>query len=213
MTNRRVDLRLYLIADLALLEPRSVESVVMPAVRGGVTLVQLRGKKASGRDLLMAAQTLMVALAGSRVALIINDDIAVAQAVGAAGVHLGQDDLPLSSARRLLGPEAIIGASAGTPAEAALLDPTLIDYVGIGPVYGSTTKDDAGPPIGLAGFAAVRSLVPLPAVGIGNIRVDNAAAILRRGADGLAVASALCCASDPERSARNLRAIIAEAAI
>lgn len=212
MTVKLLDLRLYLIADLALLGTRSAESVIMPAVRGGVTLVQLRGKQASGRALHMAAQTLMSALAGSGVKLIINDNIAVAQAVGAAGVHLGQDDLPFGAARHLLGPDAIIGASAGTAGEAELIDPTLVDYVGIGPVYGSTTKGDAGPAIGPAGFSAVRRLLPLPAVAIGNIRPGNAAAVLRQGANGVAVASALCCVSDPEQSAQDLRAIIAEAA-
>jgi thiamine-phosphate pyrophosphorylase len=209
---RPFDPGLYLILDLALIEPDAIDRVAASAAGGGVTLVQLRGKGQSARVLCTLGARLKAVLAPKGIPLILNDDVAVAAAIGAEGVHLGQDDLPVAVARRLLGDDALIGLSVGTPTEAIGVDAALIDYVSIGPLYTTATKGDAGPAIGTAGFKLVRRLFPdLPAVAIGGITSENAPDVIRAGAAGLAVASALCCADDPAAMARRLRDRIATA--
>ncbi len=145
------------------------------------------------------------------VPLIVNDRVEVARAAGADGVHLGQDDLDTARARAVLGPDKLIGVSAGTAAEAARVDKALSDYVGIGSLYATPTKADAGAPIGVAGLSALAAaLAPLPAVAIGGIGAGNAAEVMASGAaDGIAVVSAICGAEDPEAAARALRREIA----
>jgi thiamine-phosphate pyrophosphorylase len=210
---RAFDPRLYLILDLALIGPEAASLVAASAAAGGVTLVQLRGKGQPTRALCAVGERLKAALAPHRIPLIVNDDVAVAAAIGADGVHLGQDDLPVASARRLLGEDALIGLSVGTPAEAVGVDAALLDYVSIGPFSATATKNDAGPAIGTGGFQLVRALFPdLPAVAIGGITPENAADVIRAGAAGIAVASALCRAADPAAMARRLRDRLASAA-
>ena len=210
---KQFDPTLYLILDLALLAPVPVHRLVAALVAGGVTLVQLRGKGVCTRELYVLGRALKAQLEPFGVPLIANDDVALAAAIDADGVHLGQDDLPPEVARRILGADAMIGLSVGTPEEATGVDASLIDYVSIGPVYNTWTKRDAGPAIGIAGFQAVRRLFPaLPAVAIGGIMQVNAADIVRAGAAGVAVASTLCCATEPTMAARELRGTI-EAAI
>ena len=209
---RSFDPTLYLILDLALIGQQKPDRLVASAIAGGVTLVQLRGKDVSARALCALGADIKAMLAPHKVPLIINDDVAVAAAIGAGGVHLGQDDLPVTDARRILGAEAIIGISVGTPDEAVGVEASQLDYVSIGPIAGTRTKGDAGPAIGTAGFQAVRQLFPtLPAVAIGGVTEANAADIVRADAAGLAVASNLCCADDPAAAARRLRALIAGA--
>lgn len=209
---RRFDPTLYLILDLALPRSQPLDRLVASAVAGGVTLVQLRGKGVSARELCALGEEIKSELVPRGVPLIINDDVAVAAAIGADGVHLGQDDLPVAHARRILGEDALIGLSVGTPDEAVGVDAPRLDYLSIGPIANTRTKGDAGPAIGTAGFQAVRRLFPiLPAVAIGGITADNAAAIMHAGAAGLAVASILCCAAEPAAAARALRAAIATA--
>jgi thiamine-phosphate pyrophosphorylase len=209
---RSFDPTLYLILDLALIGPQSPHRLLASAIAGGVSLVQLRGKEVSARELCTLGAEIKAMLAPHNVPLIINDDVAVAAAIGADGVHLGQDDLPAAHARRLLGADAVIGLSVGTPDEAVGVETGLLDYVSIGPIAGTRTKGDAGPAIGTAGFQAVRQLFPtLPGVAIGGITEANAADILCAGAAGLAVASNLCCAVDPAAAARRLRTMIANA--
>lgn len=209
---RPFDPSLYLILDLSLMQPEAADRVAASAVAGGVTLVQLRAKGQSTRALCTIGKRLKLVLAPRGIPLIVNDDVAVAAAVAADGVHLGQDDLPVAAARRLLGEDALIGLSVGTPAEAIGVDAALIDYVSIGPVYATATKGDAGPAIGTAGFQLVRRLFPdLPAVAIGGITPDNAPEVIRAGAGGLAIASALCGAAEPAAAARLLRDRIAMA--
>jgi len=143
------------------------------------------------------------------VPLIVNDRIAVAQAAGADGVHLGWDDEAAPAARARLGDAALVGLSAGTAEEAARVDCALADYVGIGSVYPTATKPDAGPAIGVAGLQAVHELLLLPAVAIGGIGLGNAAEVMAGSTiEGIAVVSAICGASDPEAAARGLRAEI-----
>ena len=204
------DPRLYLVIGSEAVDGRPVEAVAAAAVAGGVTLVQLREKSASDQVMADLARRLQAVLSRHGVPLIINDRIEVALAAGAAGVHLGMDDTSSSAAaRERLGPEAIIGVSAGTPEEAALVDPRLVDYVGSGSVYPTGTKLDAGAAIGLDGLTRLRALLPaLPMVAIGGIGQDTAEAVARVGVEGIAVASAICGAADPEAAAIGLRAAV-----
>lgn len=205
---RSFDPSLYLILDLALLQDAPLQGVLTEAIAGGVTLVQLRGKGLTPRALCEIGTAVKEILSPRRVPLIINDDVAVAAAIGAEGVHLGQDDLAASAARRILGENALIGLSVGTPVEAVGVDPGPLDYVSVGPIAATRTKNDAGPAVGTAGLQAVRKLFPgLPTVAIGGISEANAAAIVQAGASGLAVASAICRAAQPKEAAQRLRSI------
>jgi thiamine-phosphate pyrophosphorylase len=201
------DLTLYLVVGSDVTQGRPLDEVVAAAVRGGATLVQLREKAFGDAELVEAARALKGRLAPLGVPLILNDRVEAAKAAGADGVHLGQDDLDAARARRILGPDGLIGVSAGTAGEAARVDKGFADYVGIGAVYATATKPDAGPAIGIAGLAALAStLAPLPAVAIGGIGVREAAQVMAGGAvDGIAVVSAICGAQDPEAAARALR--------
>ncbi len=201
------DLTLYLVAGSGTLGGRPLEEVVAAAVRGGVTLVQLREKALADDRVVALARGLKGLLGPLGVPLIVNDRVEVAKAAGADGVHLGQDDLDAARARAILGPDKLIGVSAGTPEEAARVDRNLADYVGIGPVHATPTKPDAGAPIGVAGLTVLgAALAPLPVVAIGGIDAGNARAVMASGAaEGVAVVSAICGAEDPEAAARALR--------
>ena len=203
------DLTLYLVIGPDAVAGRTVEAVAAAAVAGGVTLVQLRDKTAPDAEVAALARRLQAVLAPRALPLIINDRIEVARAVGAAGVHLGADDRPAAEARAALGPEAIIGVSAGTFEEADLVDPAVVDYVGTGAVYATATKADAGAAIGLDGLAALRRRLALPMVAIGGIGLSTAATVAATGVEGIAVVSAVCAAADPESAARDLRAAVA----
>jgi len=203
------DPTLYLVVGSDAVGGRKVEDVVAAALRGGVTMVQLREKTMPDGDLMALARRLKTLMAPFGTPLVVNDRIAVACDAEADGVHLGWDDEVASSAQARLGDAALIGLSAGTAEEAARVDCRLADYVGIGSVYPTPTKPDAGPAIGIGGLQAVRELLPLPAVAIGGIGVATAAAVMAGSTvDGIAVVSAICGAPDPEVVARALRAEI-----
>ncbi|RMD62860.1 MAG: thiamine phosphate synthase [Alphaproteobacteria bacterium] len=208
--NRRrpFDPTLYLVVGSADTRGRPVEDVVRAAVAGGVTMVQLREKALPDAPMIDLARRLIPIVRSHAVAFIINDRIEVALAVDADGVHLGQDDRDPVAARAALGPDRIIGVSAGTPEEAARVDPAVADYAGVGSVFPTATKPDAGPAIGLDGLRALSRMIPLPVVAIGGINRTNAAHAIVNGADGVAVVSAICAAPDPCRAARALRAEI-----
>jgi thiamine-phosphate pyrophosphorylase len=187
---------------------RSTEDIVQRAlacVRGGATMVQLRLKDADARTQVEVARALVAALPAG-IPLIINDRADLAIASGAAGVHVGPEDLPVAAARRILGPDRIVGLSVGNDAEA--IDASGADYVGIGPVYATASKGDAGDAIGVRELERLAALCPRPAVGVGGIDVSNAAAVIAAGASGVAVIRALFSASDPEAAARSLRSAI-----
>ena len=171
------------------------------AVRGGATMVQLRLKSADARLLAEVTRRLVGRLA---VPVVVNDRADVAIAAGAAGVHVGADDLPVRAVRRIAPPGFIVGASLGADAEAA--NARGADYVGIGPVYATQTKSDAGVAIGPQGFARLRALSDVPSVGIGGITPDNAGAVIAAGAVGIAAVASVFGATDPEDAARALRA-------
>ena len=180
--------------------------IARQAIAGGATMLQLRDKRSSDRDVLATATAIADLCRTARVPFIVNDRVDIAWASGAAGVHLGHDDLPPAVARRLLGNNAVIGMSAGNPAELATALPAHPDYLGVGPMYATRTKSDAGAPVGPAMIRALREAAPAtPLVGIGGITAENAAAVLAAGADGIAVVSAVVAAQDVEAATRALR--------
>lgn len=198
-------LRLYLVTDTALAGGRSLTDIVLAAVAGGVTIVQLREKLATTRGFVEQARAVKSALRGSGIPLIINDRLDVALAVGADGVHLGDDDMPCDEARRLLGPAAIIGVSLAGPPKG---DIEGADYVAASPVFTTGTKPDAGPALGLTGVSALRQAVDYPLVAIGGIGEHNAPQIIKAGADGIAVVSAIMTAEDPTQAAARLKSVV-----
>ncbi len=198
----RLDLSLYLITDRALCTSPGLVETVTAAVRGGVTMVQLRDKHASDAELVDQARRLKAALYGSGVPLIINDRLEVAIAAGADGLHLGQDDGDVADARALLGPEAILGLSVQALEQMARLDVEHLDYLGLGPVFATPSKQDHAEPLGFAGLARLVAASPLPSVAIGGLKAEHVAATHEAGAEGLAVVSAICGTPDPEAAAR-----------
>jgi thiamine-phosphate pyrophosphorylase len=203
-----LDLSLYLVAGTDDLGGRDLLDVVATAVAGGVTCVQLREKSLAEAPFVRLARALKARLAPLEVPLVINDSLAVALAAEADGLHLGQDDIPAGEARAALGPERILGLSAGDLDEARRVDTALVDYVGVGPVFPTGTKADAGAAIGLGGVADLRAHFTLPLVAIGGIQETKAAEVARCGVEGLAVVSAICGAQDPQAAARGLRRAI-----
>lgn len=202
------DLSLYLVTDRRLTAGRGLLETVEEAVAGGVTIVQLRDPEAKGRALAEEARVLIGLLRPKGIPLIVNDRVDVAAAVGAEGVHLGQDDLDPAAARAILGPDAIIGLSVGSLEELSASDLGPVDYVGCGPINATGTKGDAGGAIGIGGFAFLRSHIALPMVGIGGLKTEDAEAVMQAGADGIAVVSALCAAPDVTEAARTLKSIV-----
>jgi thiamine-phosphate pyrophosphorylase len=198
------DYSLYLVTDRGLGRGRPTLEIVKAAVAGGVTCVQLREKTGSTREFLAEALILKAFLGPRGIPLIVNDRLDVALAADADGVHLGQSDMPLDFARRIAGGSLIIGVSAESPAEAEEAARGGADYIGVSPVFATPTKTDTKAPFGLEGLAATRRRVRIPLVGIGGLNAANAAEVIRCGADGVAVVSAIVAAEDPERAAREL---------
>ena len=200
-------LRLYLCTDRALVKGRPLLEAVEAAISGGVSLVQLREKDLCGRDFYLFAREMLTLTNRYNVPLIINDRLDIALAVGAAGVHLGQDDIPLAAARSLAGKDFIIGVSARNPKDALMAEQDGADYLGTGAVFPTGTKAGAGV-IGPQGLAAVLSAVKIPVVGIGGISSANAAEVMAAGANGIAVISAILSQDDIHSAAAELRAIV-----
>lgn len=195
------DLSLYLVTDATLCQHYGLERTVGEAVRGGVTMVQLRDKQASDAQMIDQARRLKTLLAGSGVALIINDRLEVALASQADGLHVGQSDTTIRQARAAMGPQAILGLSVNTMEQLhAPID--QLDYVGIGPIFATPSKQDHAQPIGFGGLASLVKNCPLPSVAIGGLNASHVNAVRRAGADGLAVISAICGKPDPEAAAR-----------
>lgn len=190
-----IDYSIYLVTDEACLHGRPLLKCVEEALAAGVTLVQYRAKAADGGVLYAEACKLKQLCDKYGVPLIINDRLDIALAVGAAGVHLGQDDLPCAVARRLLGENFIIGVSAHNPAEAVQAVSEGADYLGCGAVFGTATKHDVAK-LGLENLRAIRKAVAVPMVGIGGITADNYAEVLATGADGAAIVSGILAQDD-----------------
>jgi thiamine-phosphate pyrophosphorylase len=210
MTRRVLDLSVYLVTDRPLARGRDLVDVVLAAVRGGATVVQLREKEASAREMVELGRALLGRLRPLGVPLIVNDRVDVALALGADGVHVGQSDLPPEVARRLLGPDALVGLSITGPEDLPTLDPSVVDYAGVGPLFPTASKADASPALGLEGFARLRRQLPVPVVAIGGITPANASAVIAAGADGVSVVSAICSADDCEGAASLLARAVRE---
>jgi thiamine-phosphate pyrophosphorylase len=201
-------LAVYLVADPEQARPGALPGIVAAAVANGVTMVQLRAKTLSNAAFRAEALDLMPILAAANVPFIVNDRFRIAVELGAAGVHLGEHDLPVAEARKLAPAGFIIGASPKDIAQAAAAREDGAEYVGVGPVYATGSKNDAGAAIGLAGLAAQIEAAKLPAVGIGGITAENASEVILAGADGVAVISAIQRAPDPGLAAAALAAAV-----
>lgn len=199
---------LYLVTDSAIAAGADLVKVVLDAVRGGVTMVQLREKNSSTKDFLHLALRLRSALSGTDVPLIINDRIDIALACEADGVHIGQSDMPYGYARKLLGPDKIIGLSVENLAQVENANSLDVDYIGVSPVFATTTKTDTATPFGLDSLERAVRMSVHPVVAIGGINSSTAAEVMRCGADGIAVVSAIIASQDPCGAARRLKEII-----
>ena len=208
MTKPAFDLSLYFVTDPDLVGSRGVEGTVASAIDGGVTMVQLRDKAAPAEALTDLARRLVALLRPHGIPLIINDRIDVALAADADGVHVGQEDMPAAEVRERIGNDRILGVSVANLEEARAVDWALADYAGLGPFKATLTKVNHARPLGSEGFREVRAALPLPVVGIGGIDSGNAASVIRAGADGIAVVSAICTAADPAAAARSLIEIV-----
>jgi len=185
--------------------------VVEAAIAGGISVVQLRDKHESTRDMVELGLRLRKLTENTGVKLLVNDRIDVAMAIDADGVHVGQDDMPAAIARRLIGLDKILGVSAGTVAEARQAEADGADYIGVGAVYGTTSKSDAGEAIGVDGLHNIARSVSIPAVAIGGINAVNAARCMEGLSKGVAVISAIMSADDPASASRQLLEIVTEA--
>ncbi len=204
-----LDLSLYLVLDPDLCGGAAgmVETARL-AAENGASVVQLRAPGWKKNQWLATANELKRVLAPLGVPLIINDQIDVALAVDADGVHVGQDDLPPAVVRRLIGPDKWLGLSISNARELATAPSALVDYLGIGPLYPTATKSDAAPATGLLAFAELVAATALPVVAIGGIQLDNCRQPLQAGAQGVAVVSAICGQGDPAQRTRALRETI-----
>lgn len=203
---KSVDWTLYLVADVNYAMGRALVSVVEEAVRGGATMVQLRAKGLETREFLELATRMASALKRRSIPLIINDRMDIALACRADGVHLGQDDMPPDMARKLLGKSRIIGVSVNTLKEAREAERLGADYVGLGPIYPTSTKDTDLPVLGPEGIRRIRKKIGIPIVAIGGINAGNAADVMKAGAAGVAVVSAILGSPDACKAAADLKA-------
>ena len=203
------DPRLYLVTEPGLVSQSRLQELLPALVDAGVTVVQLRDKRAPTRSLIDDAKALKAALAPANIPLIVNDRVDVALAAGADGVHVGNQDMSAADVRRILGPSAIVGRSIERLDDLQHLDDLgAVDYVAVSPVFATDTKPDIAPPLGLEGVRAVRRRARVPVIGIGGVHAGNVASVLDAGADGIAVVSAVLGAPDPAAAARALRAVI-----
>lgn len=196
-------LRLVAITDDVEDQRSTLVDRVAAAVRGGATSVQVRLKRATPREVVEITRAIVGKVP---VPVIVNDRADIALASGAAGVHVGEADLPVTAIRRFAPPGFIIGASLGGDAE--LANAKEADYVGIGPLFATETKDDAGKAIGIDGFRKLAGLAGLPAVAVGGVTADRAAQVIAAGGAGVAVINAIFRGDDPERAARSIAAAI-----
>jgi thiamine-phosphate pyrophosphorylase len=203
--------KLHILTDIVLQNRFSHIELAQLAIRGGADTIQFRQKSGSTREMIQVVRDVKQVCAESGVTFIVNDRVDVAIASEADGVHLGQDDFPIPLARELLGKRSIIGGSAATLEEARTCLSEGADYVGFGPVYPTTSKDDAGPVSGISILKGVVESIPLPIIAIGGVSAENAAEVMKAGAHGIAVISAVCCQEDPEQATRALHRALSNA--
>jgi thiamine-phosphate pyrophosphorylase len=203
-------LGLYVITCAERASERGHLDVAKAALEGGADALQLRDKGLGGGEMYRLASRMkeIVDKGGGTCLFCVNDRVDVALAAGASGVHLGQEDLPAAAARSIVGERMVIGISAATVEEAEIAKADGADYLGVGPVFATPTKPDAGVPIGLDGLSRIRDAVDTPIVAIGGIDEKNAEQVLASGADGIAVISAVTSAADMQEAARRLRRVV-----
>lgn len=200
--------RLHVLTDTCLQTHFSHVELAELAIAGGADTIQFRQKEGSTRQMIHVAEQMQALCKRAGVTFIINDRVDVAIASQADGVHLGQDDFPIPLARKLLGEVAIIGGSAGSMEEARKCLLEGADYIGFGPVYPTTSKEDAGPAAGLGLLKQIVKAIPLPIIAIGGITADNTSPVIQTGVHGIAVISAVCCQDDPAEAAKCLRRLL-----
>ncbi len=201
---------LYLVTDEKLSLGRGIKYIVERAVKGGVTMIQLREKELSTRDFITRAAEIKKILAGYNVPLIINDRIDIALAVETDGVHVGQSDMPYEYVRKIIPKKMILGLSVETPEQVAEAENYELGYLSISPLFFTPTKTDLYREWGIEGLKEIRSKTKHKLFAIGGINSSNVAEVIRAGADGVAVVSAICSADDPEMASRELLSIIKE---
>jgi thiamine-phosphate pyrophosphorylase len=202
------DLSLYLVLDPDLCAGIGMVETARLAVAGGASMVLLRDKHAGTIGMIETGRALKQALNGTGALLIVNDDVEAAIAIGADGLHIGQEDMDAMRARTMIGPDMILGLSVENEALAGAVDPDLIDYTGVGPVFATPTKADHKQPIGFDGLARLVKASPVPSVAIGGLKADHVAQVFAASAKGLAVVSAICGTPDPEAATRRIAAEI-----
>ncbi len=207
----KLDYSLYLVTDRKLSLGRSNLEIIKAALDGGVTVVQLREKELTTRDFYNQAVEAKKMLKSRQIPLIINDRLDIALAVDADGVHIGQDDMPLDAARRILGSDKIIGVSVFTPDEASAAEAGGADYLGLSPIFITSTKPELTRQIGIKGIAAIRAAVKIPIVGIGSMNASNAYEAVSAGLDGVAVVSGIVSQKDITAAARRIKAEVMRA--
>lgn len=201
---------LYVITGEEFSKGRSTAQVVEQALKGGAQVIQLREKKYSTAKLIELGKQLRKLTLEYQATFIVNDRVDVALAVDADGVHLGQDDMPLADARKLLGTKKIIGISVDNLVEAKKAEKTGADYIGVGPIFPTNSKDDAAAPLGLDTLKDIAQNITIPIVAIGGINTTNVSQVIKAGADAISVISAIVSAADIEKAARILANIISQ---
>lgn len=198
------DLSLYLVLDPNLCQRHSMVDTAREAVAGGASMVQVRLKRASTAERIALARSLKEALRDTHAVVVMNDDIDAAIEAGVDALHIGQRDMPAAAARARIGSTMLLGVSVNSQSAAQAIDPALVDYVGVGPVFATPTKPDHEQPLGFAGLARIVAACPVPAVAIGGLKAHHVNDVWASGASGMAVVSAICGTPDPRHAAREL---------
>lgn len=202
------DLSLYLVLDPDLCQRHSMVDTAREAVAGGASMVQVRHKRASTAERVALARSVKEALRGTQALVVMNDDIDAAIEAGVDALHIGQRDMPAAAARARIGESMLLGVSVNSQSAAHALDPALVDYVGVGPVFATPTKPDHEQPLGFAGLARIVANCPVPAVAIGGLKAQHVNDVWASGASGIAVVSAICGTPDPRQAAKELWELI-----
>jgi thiamine-phosphate pyrophosphorylase len=198
------DLSLYLVLDPDLCQRHSMVDTAREAVAGGASMVQVRHKRASTAERIALARSVKEALRDTPALVVMNDDIDAAIEAGVDALHIGQRDMPAAAARARIGGSMLLGVSVNSAKAAQAIDPALVDYVGVGPVFATPTKPDHEQPLGFAGLAHIIATCPVPAVAIGGLKSQHVNDVWASGASGIAVVSAICGTPDPRQAAKEL---------
>lgn len=201
---QNIDYSLYLVTDRSVMSTKSLEQAVEQAIQGGCTMIQLREKNASSREFFETAQRIKQITDNYHIPLIINDRADICLAVNAAGVHVGQQDLPAKTVRSIVGPDKIIGISAATLSEALQAEQDGADYLGVGAMFSTTTKTNTRP-VTVEQLAQIKQAVHIPVVAIGGIQSSNVEKLTNTGIDGIAVVSAILAKENITHAAQQLK--------